>query len=62
MLEELPGILAWAVRGCLAWQEADSLREPAAVVEATQGYRDEMDTLAQFLEECCTQGMRPMSR
>jgi putative DNA primase/helicase len=23
---------------------------------ATQGYRDEMDTLAQFLEECCVSG------
>jgi putative DNA primase/helicase len=53
---ELPGILAWAVRGCLAWQRDNSLREPAAVVEATQGYRDEMDTVAQFLEECCITG------
>jgi putative DNA primase/helicase len=53
---ELPGILAWVVRGCLAWQRDKSLGEPAAVVEATQGYRDEMDTLAQFLEECCVSG------
>ena len=50
---ELPGILAWAVRGCLAWSQTDSLSEPRAVVQATQGYRDEMDTLAHFLEECC---------
>ena len=36
--DELPGILAWAVRGCLAWQKDDSLREPEAVVHATQQY------------------------
>ena len=53
---ELPGILAWAVHGCLAWQRDNSLGEPAAVVQATQGYRNEMDTLAQFLEECCLPG------
>ena len=54
--EELRGILAWAVRGCLAWQRDNSLGEPAAVIQATQGYRAEMDTLAQFLEECCVPG------
>ena len=53
---ELPGILAWTVRGALAWQRDNSLGEPAAVLDATQGYRDEMDTLAQFLEECCVTG------
>jgi putative DNA primase/helicase len=54
--EELPGILAWAVRGCLAWQRDDSLTEPAAVLAATQEYREEMDTLAGFLDERCIQG------
>src|SRR5215471_21647987 len=53
LLEELPGILAWAVRGCLAWQKADSLGEPAVVIDATQQYREEMDTLTRFLDECC---------
>ena len=47
---ELPGILAWAVRGCLKWQ-TEGLREPACVVAATQEYRREMDTLGLFLEE-----------
>ena len=50
---ELPGILAWAVRGCLEWQRLDELREPAAVVDATAEYRHEMDTLGRFIEECC---------
>ena len=56
LLKELPGILAWAVQGCLTWRTSNDLQEPPAVVEATQGYRDEMDTLAQFLEECCVTG------
>jgi P4 family phage/plasmid primase-like protien len=50
---ELPGILAWAVEGCLAWQEKHDLAEPEAVVRATQDYRAEMDSVARFLAECC---------
>ena len=49
---ELPGILAWAVRGCLAWQK-DGLRPPDAVTAAVQEYRTEMDTLGEFIEDCC---------
>lgn len=51
LLAELPGILAWAVRGCLAWQH-DGLGVPAAVTAATEAYRAESDQLAAFLEEC----------
>ncbi len=50
--EEAPGILAWAVRGCLAWQ-ADGLRTPDAVRIATETYRSDMDTLRPFLDDCC---------
>ena len=49
---ELPGILAWAVRGCLKWQDS-GLTDPPAVRDATDGYRAEMDVLAAFLAECC---------
>lgn len=52
---ELPGILAWAIRGCLKWQE-DGLSEPDAVSAATADYRREMDVLADFIEECCVLG------
>lgn len=52
---ELQGILAWAVRGCLRWQKK-GLRVPAAVVEATQGYRSDMDTIGRFIGECCMIG------
>jgi len=49
---ELPGILAWAVRGCLAWQQI-GIAFPDRVDKATEAYRAEMDLVAQFLEECC---------
>ncbi|MBF0184359.1 MAG: hypothetical protein HQM06_08215 [Magnetococcales bacterium] len=51
---ELPGILTWAVRGCLAWQQA-GLGLPAAVRAATVNYQNESDLLGQFLEERCRQ-------
>jgi len=50
--EEAPGILAWAVRGCLMWQK-DGLRMPPAVKEATTLYRDESDHVGEFLSDCC---------
>lgn len=49
---ELPGILAWAVQGCLDWQE-HGLAAPPAVVTATKAYRADMDVIGQFLDECC---------
>ena len=52
---EAPGILAWAVRGCLEWQER-GLDTPPIVIEATQQYRQEADPLAPFLSECCSVG------
>ncbi len=53
---ELPGILRWAVEGCLAWRK-DGLRPPPAVVAATQAYRSGEDVLAGFIEECCDRGV-----
>ena len=48
---ELPGILAWAVQGCLAWQES-GLGSAAAIEEATNQYRADEDLLGAFIEEC----------
>jgi putative DNA primase/helicase len=45
---ELPGILAWAVRGCLDWQ-ANGLATPGVVTEAGADYRKENDLLGEFL-------------
>jgi putative DNA primase/helicase len=50
--EELPGVLAWMVRGCLEWRK-DGLGEPEQVAAATEDYRGEMDTLAAFFEDRC---------
>jgi putative DNA primase/helicase len=50
--EELPGILAWAVDGCLAWQQG-SLQAPAEVLAATEDYRAEMDVLGAFIADRC---------
>lgn len=52
---ELPGILAWAVRGCLLWQQ-DGLGLPPEVVEANADYREVMDPLPAFLDGHCEVG------
>ncbi len=49
---ELPGILAWAVRGCLEWQ-AEGLGVPEEVRNATGNYQSEMDVLANFIADAC---------
>jgi len=55
--EEGPGILNWALRGCLDWQSAGAglrgLGVPARVRQATASYREQEDTVGAFLEECC---------
>lgn len=54
---QLPGILAWAVRGCLEWQRV-GLSPPRAVKEATRAYREEQDVIGGFLTECCVVDQR----
>ena len=49
---EYPGILAWAVRGCLDWQE-HGLGHASAVDAATFAYWEDMDTMATFLGDEC---------
>jgi putative DNA primase/helicase len=49
---ELAGVFAWIVEGCLEWQE-HGLEEPKTVTDATKQYREEMDTLAAFIEDRC---------
>lgn len=50
---ELPGILAWAVRGCLEWQRV-GLQPPAAICDAIKQYRETEDVFQSWLNECCT--------
>jgi putative DNA primase/helicase len=47
---EYPGILAWCVRGCLAWQQV-GLYEPDSVSLATGEYREEANPVRSFLAE-----------
>lgn len=49
---ERDGVLAWAVRGCLEWQEK-GLGLSHVVAQATSAYRNESDRLGDFLDECC---------
>lgn len=52
---EMPGILTWAVKGCLKWR-AEGLGRPPEVEAAQNEYRTDSDELAQFLEEMTDPG------
>ncbi len=52
LMAELPGILAWAVRGHMEWQQ-NGLGEPQEVTRATGDYRSDMDTLSGFIGDTC---------
>lgn len=53
LMAELPGILNWAVEGCVLWQHC-GLKSPAAVEIATEEYRTSQDLIGIFLAETCT--------
>ena len=55
LLAELPGILNWAIEGCIAWRK-ERLPMPQAVREATAAYRSTMDIVGAFIEQCCIVG------
>lgn len=50
--EELPGILNWALAGCVEWQKL-GMPIPKAVLEATEEYREEMDLVGAWISENC---------
>jgi putative DNA primase/helicase len=49
---EAPGILAWAARGCLDWQQR-GLMPPSTVTQATDEYRADSDELGDFIAAKC---------
>jgi putative DNA primase/helicase len=49
---EWPGILAWAIEGCLEWQRI-GFAPPDAVRAVTKGYLGDEDFIGRFLEERC---------
>jgi putative DNA primase/helicase len=53
--QEWPGILQWAIDGCLAWQDI-GLASPDAVTGATRDYLAAEDSLMQWVAERCERG------
>ena len=53
LVAELQGVLAWAVRGCLAWKQDGRLIQPHDIENATLNYLQDNDTVQAFLDECC---------
>ena len=49
---EASGVLAWLVRGHLAWR-AGGLKPPRCVLQTTDAYRAGQDELAEFIEAAC---------
>ncbi|MDR0475968.1 MAG: DUF5906 domain-containing protein [Treponema sp.] len=52
---EASGILNWILLGTEKWKR-EGLKTPAAVLNATDEYKNEMDVIGIFIKECCTQG------
>jgi len=52
LLQELPGILNWALEGLQDYLQK-GMQTPKAVLDATNNYRRENDSLELFISECC---------
>ena len=52
LIAEWPGILKWAIAGCLEWQQI-GLAPPPAVKSATDEYPPAEDAPENWLTECC---------
>jgi putative DNA primase/helicase len=52
---EWPGIMKWAVDGCLEWQKI-GLAPPKTVTDATNRYLEEEDPIARWISDCCVTG------
>jgi putative DNA primase/helicase len=52
---EASGILNWAIRGCIKWQQ-QGLNPPTSVILATEAYQQAEDPVQEFLQERCVFG------
>ena len=52
LIKEAPGILAWAVQGCLDWQN-EGLGNPQEVRQASTNWRQDADVVGRFIEDRC---------
>ncbi|MGO9019175.1 MAG: phage/plasmid primase, P4 family [Syntrophobacteraceae bacterium] len=50
--QEWPGILKWAVDGCLLWQR-EGLEKPQEIERATDDYRADSDIIGGFISDYC---------
>lgn len=48
--EEWPGILGWAIRGCLDWQRG-GMQTPDQVIIASEAYQAEQDVLGDYVRD-----------
>ena len=55
LIAELPGILNWAIEGCLEWQK-DGLQTPDIIEQQVAEYKSAMDSISQFINEECEVG------
>jgi putative DNA primase/helicase len=55
LLEERSGILNWLIEGCQLWLK-ERLRPTKDILEASENYRIENDTIGAFIDECCVLG------
>lgn len=51
LLKEAEGIFSWCIEGLKQYQK-EGLQKPQAVRQALDDYRQEMDTISRFLDEC----------
>jgi putative DNA primase/helicase len=51
--QEGPGIMRWAIEGCLRWQREGLEPLPEAVRVATQAYQEEEDKVRRFVSQEC---------
>jgi putative DNA primase/helicase len=53
LLQELPGILNWALQGLAEWQ-IQGLNPPECVLRSTKQYREQNDSVGLWFEAACT--------
>jgi putative DNA primase/helicase len=54
---EWPGILAWAIKGCLEWRKQKGLKPPQVVLAATNQYLANEDNFWRWFEQACVKSL-----
>ena len=54
-MEELPGIINWAIKGCLEWPK-NELQTPQISEDQVAEYKSAMDSISQFIQDECEVG------